>query len=458
MLKILSAAFRNIPPFRDGLVSFVPLKRWQEKQLPNVHLFVGPNGSGKTRLLSLLIASLGNAKPFKARVGNLDKDSYAGVFVHWLGNNPLCWMYPRRELASLGADDYSDMKHLHLRGQSFEDIRKREMTVLERLQTSINHLDTEKSLPLANLPATSTPAFAFRGDCFLTDPNADPLRVEPTVNETDFLPFDGETAESEVIAFRICRLLVQSALKSEANGRSGANPERQVLDRLLGALSTLSGRPLSFSLNAFPKTDLTAEWGGVRMRFSQLPDGLRAMAGWILSIALRLASPETATENPFDQRFFLILDEPETHLHPSWQRKLIPAIQELFPNAQMFIATHSPFIISSVNRGWINIFRVDDAGLVTIDDPVECSQGDTYIDAVRDALGVTEWYDPETEALLKTFYDQLKSIKAGKAEDGDFESLAEQIGRRSESLRNLVGRELHQLHRQREQQRLEAGA
>lgn len=45
----------------------------------------------------------------------------------------------------------------------------------------------------------------------------------------------------------------------------------------------------------------------------------------------------------------IFMDEPELSLHPSWQRKLIETIFKINPNIQLFIATHSPSILS---EGW----------------------------------------------------------------------------------------------------------
>jgi len=44
----------------------------------------------------------------------------------------------------------------------------------------------------------------------------------------------------------------------------------------------------------------------------------------------------------------VIIDEPENHLHPRWQKRFIPIVRELFPNVQLLVATHSPFIVASV--------------------------------------------------------------------------------------------------------------
>jgi ABC-type lipoprotein export system ATPase subunit len=41
-----------------------------------------------------------------------------------------------------------------------------------------------------------------------------------------------------------------------------------------------------------------------------------------------------------------LADEPELSLHISWQRKIIPAVLDLNPNAQVIVATHSPEVAS----------------------------------------------------------------------------------------------------------------
>lgn len=52
----------------------------------------------------------------------------------------------------------------------------------------------------------------------------------------------------------------------------------------------------------------------------------------------------------------LLIDEPEISLHVDWQRRLIPAMRQLNPNAQLLLATHSPEIIADIPDH--NIFRL----------------------------------------------------------------------------------------------------
>jgi predicted ATP-binding protein involved in virulence len=46
----------------------------------------------------------------------------------------------------------------------------------------------------------------------------------------------------------------------------------------------------------------------------------------------------------------LLIDEVENHLHPQWQRRIVSILQNLFPNLQIIMTTHSPFVVSSVEN------------------------------------------------------------------------------------------------------------
>ncbi|MNH26816.1 hypothetical protein D3C79_868930 [compost metagenome] len=46
-----------------------------------------------------------------------------------------------------------------------------------------------------------------------------------------------------------------------------------------------------------------------------------------------------------DKSMIFLLDEPDLSLHIKWQRKLIPSLRILAPNAQYIVATHSPAMV-----------------------------------------------------------------------------------------------------------------
>ena len=53
-----------------------------------------------------------------------------------------------------------------------------------------------------------------------------------------------------------------------------------------------------------------------------------------------------------------LADEPELSLHISWQRKILPSLNSLNPNAQIIVATHSPEIVGKWSSNTINMENI----------------------------------------------------------------------------------------------------
>lgn len=84
-------------------------------------------------------------------------------------------------------------------------------------------------------------------------------------------------------------------------------------------------------------------------------EGLRNTLSWLSSLMVRLERIPwaDASRSPFDQDFWLLLDEVEESLHPTMQLRLFPVLRELFPNAILYATTHSPFVVASVTDGYV---------------------------------------------------------------------------------------------------------
>jgi len=182
-----------------------------------------------------------------------------------------------------------------------------------------------------------------------------------------------------------------------------------------------------------------ALWGGSELYFSELPDGLRSLLNWLAGWVVLQAEHYDESEMPLNEPVTLILDEPENHLHPAWQRRVLPALQKLFPKAQMFVVTHSPFVVSSLNAGWIHKFTRDANGVVKIEAPQQASRGDSYMTAVQEVLGLAEWFDPETEKEIADFEAVLDKAYANNGSSVDEMRLkADKLAKRSQEVTNLV--------------------
>jgi len=59
-----------------------------------------------------------------------------------------------------------------------------------------------------------------------------------------------------------------------------------------------------------------------------------------------------------EENSLFLFDEPDTYMHPSWQRTFIAQLDELKGEAQFIISTHSPQILSNLKNGEVQIMEL----------------------------------------------------------------------------------------------------
>ena len=95
----------------------------------------------------------------------------------------------------------------------------------------------------------------------------------------------------------------------------------------------------------------TAE--GTILPFRMLSDGYRNVIKIILDIATRMCilNPYLKGDALKKTPGVVLIDEVDLSLHPTWQKRIIRILKEQFPRIQLICATHSPFIIQSLEDG-----------------------------------------------------------------------------------------------------------
>ena len=93
--------------------------------------------------------------------------------------------------------------------------------------------------------------------------------------------------------------------------------------------------------------------------FAMLSDGYRNMVAMVADIAERAAvlNPQHGEAAARLTTGVVLIDELELHLHPKWQRTVVPSLCRTFPKMQFIATTHSPQILSTVERTQVRIFR-----------------------------------------------------------------------------------------------------
>ena len=88
---------------------------------------------------------------------------------------------------------------------------------------------------------------------------------------------------------------------------------------------------------------------GEPLSVDQLSDGEKCMIALGGDLARRLVVANPEQEDPLLGNGIVLVDEIELHLHPEWQKSVLPRLLQTFPNVQFVVTTHSPLVLAQLN-------------------------------------------------------------------------------------------------------------
>ncbi|MCA9699762.1 MAG: AAA family ATPase [Myxococcales bacterium] len=175
---------------------------------------------------------------------------------------------------------------------------------------------------------------------------------------------DGLEREVEEGGRRRKQVLCQGLIDDWTRWQASDDPRFQALETLLSRIGPdeqplVPGRPFR------PTLDDQRLIPTIRMPYDQdvpityAPAGVRRMCkmAYLLTWALSAHRDEVARLGlSSTTQIILLVDEPETHLHPRWQRSVLPSLlhgvktwdEVERPEVQMMVTTHSPMILASM--------------------------------------------------------------------------------------------------------------
>ena len=215
----------------------------------------------------------------------------------------------------------------------------------------------------------------------------------------------------------------------------------QLLERLERALRLICNQEIAVGVEIEPTFRPRLKAFGRSLDFSQLPDGVRSTVAWIADFMMRQDLFK------WDQRLngqrpgILLLDEVDAHLHPLWQRRLLPAMREALPDVQILVTSHSPFVISSCPNSRVHVLELDHNGRAHARAPVDSPIGESVTTTLKEIFGVDSRFDVKTEEELDEWNTLKKQEAAGSlstADESYLKKLTETLAERSEELRSIV--------------------
>ncbi|MDF9800253.1 putative ATP-binding protein involved in virulence [Catalinimonas alkaloidigena] len=375
-MRIQSLDIKNIGPFREGHIEFITENDKQEK--PPVTIVTGENGTGKTIIL----------------------DAIRGLFLGY---------YSRIE----------------------RDIVSNENDFVVDAQLIIDH--KTKALKSDSLNKD-------RNNGFITDDLNFNFLLTHGVNDKSKYPgwvIDYWTSKLATDGFDLKSLTAPKPENYLLNALSGIHQNVEVTqlityfdylkssdndnEKKMGeALFEVLKKVIKLSLNNgefkyVARKTLTPiiEQNGKEISLDKLSSGNLYLIQHMVSMLGKMYSANVLSGKPLKELChtpgLLLIDEAENHLHPKWQKTFVNNILEVFPNLQIILTTHSPFIVASVENSRIYVCesREDHAEIV--------DETDVYSNKPIDEILLTPLFNtqPFNEKISELIDMRKKAIEEG---------------------------------------------
>lgn len=217
------------------------------------------------------------------------------------------------------------------------------------------------------------------------------LAVEPSKLKTSFT--------SEFLQLLVNRHTTM--LLKRGKGDPEADTLAHQLDVLREGLRGIFDEPtLDF---AFDDDDFTIE---ILIDDKPLPwEALAAGHSALLQLVGDLYTRMQAGGLAHDAPGVVFIDEPELHLHPGLQERVLPGLTTLFPSLQFIVATHCAPVISSIDNAWVHDLR-NQSGISS-----SALQGLPYGSILRSHFRVPTDYDRATTQRVEEVLQRAQTVQ-----------------------------------------------
>lgn len=405
----------------------------------NLTILTGPNGSGKSTLLSLLELSMqsNHREPFLATPVN---DKTTGESGYSLGT-----LFAR-----------------------FNPFRKTKDTTEQSNQHEIGTI-VYSSDEVANLRTTSSNALQYHVN--LADGREvvgfkiSSHRALPRYQAVQSLPVSGIQPKDAFAYFSQAQSHYQRGNTFHREGKTVENPVAPMKETLIGfaafgadnahmkAIPELVGLYEDFQelLSAllpdeigFQRLEVRSPEIVVVSRTGEFP--IDSASGGLMSL-IQTAWQIFLYTKGYGETAVVLIDEPENHLHPSLQRDFLGNLVRAFPSVQFVVATHSPFVITSVKESRVYALRysrfdenTESSGTAVTAQEIDfLSKARTADKILDEVLGVSVtlpiWAEGELNKIASQFEktelteEAISDLRAELKSAGLSEFLPEAIGR-----------------------------
>lgn len=384
----------------------------QRLKFPNVNVMLGDNGVGKTSVLrAAALAALG---PLLSASSGYVPDSLIRRPPGMKGKRALENLPP----AFIEAD-------VALEAGDFDKGGDLKLTDGLRLRTTVEALGTRERLQWKCIPARAAKAvesmqFDERATAFFVVGYGATRRVEGSTRVDESARAKSRLRRYERVSSLFEEHLALMPLSYWLPAYAERNKGRysQVV-KLMNALLPIACRMEESATETREGMEHLFSMNGVTVPFRALSDGYRAYIGWIGDMLFHVCMGAGTGVKLRDMRGVVLIDEIDLHLHPEWQRVVVPTLSQALPHVQFIVTTHSPLVVGSLEAG--NLFLLtEENGATKVSRLPERVHGKS-----AEQILLSPYFGLES-TRAQDVADKLKTL-ANRASEGDRTASAEYL-------------------------------
>ncbi|PWR23780.1 AAA family ATPase [Zavarzinia compransoris] len=382
--SITKGRLEFVYPGREPGRTFADVANWPPR-LPNVNLLLGINGAGKSTMLDAV--ALAALSPVIA-------DS-SGFRPYALIRRNARGLSPERAMAKVEV-----VIHPQDREDKAGSAGEGGKTVVQSIAASVERRGDFEMLRAAEAQDPIWDGmFRDHSPAFLMVGYGATRRVEPSASSDPGLRAKSRQLRYERVASLFEDHFTLRPLASWLPEWQGRNPGRY--KQVVGLISRLSRGQVVFTGQLEQGEYLFQVGRRNLVPYSALSDAYKAYIGWIGDLLYHVCMGCPSGQKLVDNKGVVLVDEIDLHIHPEWQRTMIPTLAETLPNLQFIMTSHSPLVVGTLER--VNVIHVETGrrGNIVIKRPDEEIYGLTADQILRSEIfGLDSTRDPKFKAHL----------------------------------------------------------
>lgn len=160
-----------------------------------------------------------------------------------------------------------------------------------------------------------------------------------------------------------------------------------------------------------------------KLPLNALSQGTQSIIQWLAHLILGYAKYYDYPKDLVKHPGIVMIDEIDAHLHPSWQRRILPTLTETFPNLQFFCSTHSPLMLAGLKAGQVHLLKRESKGHVSVSTNESDIVGWTSDEIMRSFLEIDNPTDLRTHENLQRLQALRRKSRLSAKEKKELEEL-----------------------------------